>query len=292
MPLAHLWDAHLRLQSAEFRLATRRNTMADPARQRSVALLDDLFFDLLGMADPEVFVEAGAHDASTSLRVAGLGVPRVIAFEANPVNHRHFSSLTDFRAAGVDYVHAALTDEPGPVVLHREVDVDGSEYVGHSSLAQRNHEISPVPTPVYDVTVDGVRLDDAVGPCTRSALWVDVEGFNGPVLAGGPDLLGSCAVIKIEVEDVEMWHGQALAVDVLATLLDSGLVPVARDVQSPGQYNVVAISSTLAKQDGVMERIERFHQLARERQAPPVVERARKSPAYGRASRWVRGLVG
>lgn len=287
-----MWDAHLRLQSSHFRLATRRNTMADPARQRSVALLDDLFFDLLALADADVFVEAGAHDASTSLRVAESGMRRVLAFEANPVNHEHFSSLVDFRSRGVEYIHAALTDEPGPVVLHREVGLDGDPYVGHSSLAARNHEISPVPTPVHDVTVDGVRLDDAVGDCSRSVMWVDVEGFNGPVLAGGPQLLRRCAVLKIEVEDVEMWHEQALTVDVLATLLGAGLVPVARDVQSPGQYNIVAVSQDMGRKYGVMERVERFHHLALERPAAALVQSARKSPTYGRASHFVRSLGG
>lgn len=287
-----MWDAHLRLQSSHFRLATRRNTMADPARQRSVALLDDLFFDLLALADADVFVEAGAHDASTSLRVADSGMQRVLAFEANPVNHEHFSSMVDFRARGVDYVHAALTDRPGPVVLHREVGLDGDPFVGHSSVAQRNQDVHYIPTPVHDVTVDGVRLDDAVGECRRSALWVDVEGFNGPVLAGGPELLRRCAVLKIEVEDVEMWHGESLTVDVLATLLDAGLVPLARDVQSPGQYNIVAVSEDMSRKDGVMERVERFHQLAHEKQAPALLERARKSPTYGRASHFVRTVGG
>ncbi|WP_310529236.1 FkbM family methyltransferase [Nocardioides sp.] len=243
------------------------------------------------MADPDVFVEAGAHDASTSLRVADSGVQRVLAFEANPVNHEHFSGMVDFRSRGVEYVHAALTDHAGPVVLHREVGLDGDPFVGHSSLAHRNHDVSPVPTPVKDVSVDGIRLDDAVGDCSRSALWVDVEGFNGPVLAGGPELLRRCAVLKIEVEDVEMWHEQALAVDVLGTLLEAGLVPVARDVQSPGQYNIVAVSSDMSRQDGVMEQVERFHHLARQRQSPALVDVARKSPAYGRASRFVRGMV-
>ena len=123
-------------------------------------------------------------------------------------------------------------------------------------------------------------------------MWVDVEGFTGPVLAGGQELLARCAVIKIEVEDVELWHGQALAVDVLATLLDAGLVPLGRDVQSPGQYNVVAVSEEMSRRDGVMERVERFHHLAREKQVPAIVDRARRSPAYGRASRIVRGVTG
>ena len=265
--------------------------MSDPIRERSVRLLDELFFDLLAFATPDVFVEAGAHDASTSLRVADSGVPRVIAFEANPVNHEHFSSMVDFAARRVAYVHAALTDRPGPVVIHRELGSDDEPFVGHSSLALRNQDVTGV-TPVQDVEVKGVRLDDAVGECSRSALWVDVEGFSGPVLAGGPEVLRRCSVLKIEVEDVEFWHGQALTVDVLATLLSAGLVPLARDVQSPGQYNIVAVSHDMSRQDGVMERVERFHRMSQERQAPALVERARKSPTYGRASLFARAAVG
>jgi hypothetical protein len=42
----------------------------------------------------------------------------------------------------------------------------------------------------------------------------------------------------------------------------------------------------------VMERVELFHRLARQKQAPAVVERARQSPTYGRASRLIRAAVG
>lgn len=258
-------------------------------RQRSVRLLDELFFNLLDVAQPTLFVEAGAFEASASLRAAeALPGSTVIAFEANPENYRHFTTDQDFAAHGVTYLNLALTDEPGPITFHLESS-EGSSVVGHSSTLPRNQDAAWRPdTPAVPIAVEGVRLDDTTPDAERVAMWVDVEGASCRVLAGAAQRLAACDVLKIEVEEEPFWEGQALSTDVVAMVLDAGLVPVARDIENPDQYHIVFASARLLRQRAAVECIERFISLARDGDEWTVVAKARAHPAYGRASVLVR----
>ncbi|MBL0749127.1 FkbM family methyltransferase [Nocardioides baculatus] len=251
--------------------------------------MNDLFFALVDAARPDLFVEAGAFEAETSLHIARTHSDcSVIAFEANPDNHAHFARLREFDRNGVQYLNFALTDAPGPVTFHRQT-VNGSTIVGHSSLLERsaNHD-----GPVQPVTVQGVRLDDHTPDAARVAMWVDVEGASGQVLRGAARRLAACDVLKIEVEEEPFWEGQSLATDVISQLGDSGLIPVARDIEQPSQYNIVFASTRLLRQRPAIEAIELFIARAQDHASWPVVEAVRAHPFYGRASFAIRKRMG
>lgn len=236
------------------------------ARARSAADLRKMFFALLPVVGPDLFVEAGAHDGATSRRARRL-LPeaRVVAYEGNPHNHARFAARHDFSALGVEYVLSALSDSTAPVtfkVLTADQHSAQGVHSGRSSLMLRED-----PSAVYeDVTVPGVTLDSLCDGVARAALWVDVEGASEKVLGGAGALLDKTALMLIEVESKPFWQGQWLVHDVLAHLLAHGLVPVARDFERKHQFNILFLSEAALTRSDVLPVLELQHSLARHRQ--------------------------
>jgi hypothetical protein len=102
-----------------------------------------------------------------------------------------------------------------------------------------------------EVTVPSVRLADflSLADDERMVAWIDVEGANGPVLESSAEVLDRLDAAYVEVELEETWEGQWLDTDVAVFLKGHGLVPVARDVKRPHQYNVVFVRDRLLDDD-------------------------------------------
>ncbi len=232
-----------------------------PPEQRtaSVTSLVELFFSLVDDLGVERFVEAGAKEAGASQRaLRGRSDRDVVAFEANPFTYRRFEAR--LQATDVDYRHLALSDSPGPVTFQVRLTADGTPIAdGQGSI----HVRSSYEPGYHEATVDGVTLDEffaqrdggELGPA-RCAWWVDVEGAAAPVLRGGVELLGITDLVMIEVEDIRAWDQQEwLASDVVEFMAYHGLVPIARDVQSRHQFNIVFLRSELAESVPVKQRL-------------------------------------
>ncbi len=238
------------------RLIARLLTLDAPTsadRVRSVDLLTELFFELTAVTGVRRFIEAGVKDASASIRAAAeADIESAIAFEANPYTYRRFT--TSVLAAGVDYRHAALTDQTGEVSFRVRLTNDGVPMAdGQGSMLVR-----PDHTSGYEeVRVSAVRLDDAVDVNAQppTALWIDVEGASAQVLRGASTLLDSVQVAIIEVESDLRWEGQEwIDRNVIDFFVGVGLVPVARDRQSRRQYNVVFARTNDARAKAAIER--------------------------------------
>ncbi|WP_052396253.1 FkbM family methyltransferase [Kutzneria sp. 744] len=210
----------------------------------TVAELDDLFHDLVLRVEPRVFVEAGAYEAAASLRVArALPECRVVAFEANPYVYARFSRITDFAAGRVEYRRQALAAEKGEVsffVVAESSSWCDDRVEGYNSLLTRAGGDWLGDVEYEEVTVAATTLDhefaDTAGPF---AMWMDVEGAARTVLSGSAAFLSECDVLKIEVEESAFWRDQWLVGDVVAELAGHGLTPLARDAETPQQYNVL-----------------------------------------------------
>jgi len=199
---------------------------------------------------PTTVLEIGAFEASFSIRATRRfpGV-RALAFEANPYVFEHFRD--EVTAAGVDYRNLAIGPESGPLTIHVPRDFRGS------SRAQVN-QMASLATNLHTeeheaVTVDGARLDDVVSldDDERLVAWIDVEGALEQVLSGARETLSRASLVFVEVESTAMWEGQWLDVDVARWFGEIGLVPVMRDYQRPGQYNLVFVSPELAADPSV-----------------------------------------
>ncbi|GAB1643557.1 FkbM family methyltransferase [Krasilnikovia sp. MM14-A1259] len=236
-------DLSMLATAAKYDLDRREDRVAS-----NVALVE-LFFRIASLAGVDLFVEAGAKEASASQRAtAELAAARVVAFEANPYNYVRYAPSNV--SAGIEYLGYALTDMPGPVTFNVLRDDAGNPLAnGRSSLLRRQRE-GDQQRGFEEVTVEGVTLDGFFADTSfdRAAIWVDVEGACRMVLNGARQLLARTSVVFIEVEEMNWWgEGHWLRESVVSFLYDLGLVPVARDFEYLHQYNIVFVRDTLLR---------------------------------------------
>lgn len=226
-------------------------------RVRSTADLEELFFALVSAFEPQLFVEAGAKDAASSLRARGaLPDARVVAFEANPHTHRRFARKHAYASMHVEYLHLALSDQAGTARFFVRTAPDGKPSAdGQASLFTQLNDDKH-----HEVSVPATTLETFFGdhPFDRCALWIDVEGANRLVLEGGRSLLSRASVVMIEVEDRPKWSDQWLVADTERFLRQHGLVPVGRDFQARHQYNLIFVRDRLLKHQACQQRLAEF----------------------------------
>lgn len=277
--LARLYDQQLRDHVSSF-------SNMHGGRSRSAAYVDDLYFRLVALAEPQRFVEVGAYKAEASRRIRSEhpGI-RAVAFEANPHNHARYSKEIDYAAAGVEYLHLAVADGPTELTFQLRTEAAGEalhEVTGNSSLLRRTDD----DTTYEEIPVPATALDrffppqDAVPTCS----WIDVEGASGAVLSGGEQFLKSCKVVKIEVEEKPMWRGQWLSLDVIEHFLAAGFQPMARDIEYENQFNIVFVENDFARDHRVLSAMEyqgnyMVHHLSEDIDDTPVTAQPDDAPA-------------
>lgn len=215
-------------------------------QERLERALIGYFRRLVKRLRPAVVLEIGAHEASFSRWAAdALPEARVMAFEANP--HVHARYAETMAGTRVDYRNLAVGPVTGDIELNVPLEVAGRARPLHSRMASLEHHTRASDT--TQVTVPSTRLDDHLDLAAeeRVVAWIDVEGANEVVLGSGPEVLERTDAVHIEVERETTWEGQWLDTDVALHLRDHGLLPVARDLKRPHQYNVVFVRDTLVE---------------------------------------------
>lgn len=262
------------LPSALARLEGTRaafGALSKAERMRSVAELEEFFFELVRLVNPSLFVEAGAKDAGASRKVSTLLTgAAIVAFEANPYTFRRFKKKYDYRASGIQYRNQALASRVGSVSFNLRKSDDGRPAADGQGSLLKFTEYAPghIQVTVPCTTLDTVM--DEFGPASEGCvLWVDVEGATEEVMGGATRTLSTASVIFIEVEDKEYWGAQWLAERVLSHLHAAGLHPVARDFQSRAQYNVLCVRNSLLAQNACEEAIAAYRQRILPAVVPP-----------------------
>ena len=164
------------------------------ARQQRKAItrrLGQIFIDLVLRLDLPLVLEVGANEASFSRTVkSALPPSRVVAFEGHPrVYAGHASVVAE---AGVEYIQLCVADREGEMVLKAPTKENGREKGGMGSLLSFEG-FSSVDYPVKTITLDKF-LGDAQLP---NALWIDVEGATGEVLAGAERTLQTAKLFTL-----------------------------------------------------------------------------------------------
>ncbi|WP_183096148.1 FkbM family methyltransferase [Nocardioides stalactiti] len=257
------FDATYRLWSQQLNHRSRRlprDLVGARVREAFRALCIDVV--------PALALEVGAHEAGFSRWVrSALPGAHSVAFEANPYVFERYAA--EVSGSGVDYRHLAVSDEADGVDLriprefHNPRNGRRFRKANDSRMASlaahRESERDDV------VTVPSVRLDDFVAsdtdlrPGEEVVAWIDVEGASRQVLTSGTDVLARTALLFIEVERRPQWEEQWLDVDVARFLATCGLVPILRDVQRPGQHNVVYARADLAALPATARLCERTY---------------------------------
>ncbi|WP_257098610.1 FkbM family methyltransferase [Pseudovibrio flavus] len=194
---------------------------------------------------PDYFLEIGAHEADTALRIARkLPECTSVGFEADPGVHKHFCE--EFEQQGVPenfhYRHMAVTDKVGDVEFFMQPKEDPEFLFANNSLKTK-------PGQEYEsIRVEAATIDSLYKPKSEetAVLKLDVEGHHYEVLEGATDFLDNTQAIYAEVEDYKIWEGQKTVFEVYDLLDGAGFVPVTRDVETPGQYNVMFLKKDIA----------------------------------------------
>ncbi len=253
------------------------------------------FLRLAKQIDPTLTLEVGAFEASFSIWAReNLPDARVIAFEANPYVHERFRE--EVVAAGVDYRNACVGPTNGTVELNVPTDFRGGSRDLVNQMASLNTNLQTENHHV--VEVEGVRLDDiaAATDDDRIVAWIDVEGALEMVLSGSEETLRRASVVYVEVENIAMWEGQWLDVDVAQWFGERGLVPVLRDFHRPQQYNLLFVSEELAADPRTARMLAKVYKPVRPKQEPrpqrepmpPAVPTSRRSRLEGVVARGLR----
>ncbi|RVH21425.1 FkbM family methyltransferase [Sinorhizobium meliloti] len=229
-------------------------------RKGSNKALVELFFGLVRITQPELFIEAGAKMGDTSIRARGvLPEARIVAFEASPENYELYSKTQPHAENRVEYVHYALSDREGTIDFNIVVSSKGEaapKNSGANSILPRSDKSTEYKT----VAVPTKRVDDFFPGIKSCAMWVDVEGASKQVLSGSAETLSKCKVAIVEVEDYQKWAGQWRAANVIETMMNAGLVPVARDFEFKGQYNIVFLrSDVFGESRDIRQNIEFYY---------------------------------
>lgn len=213
------------------------------------ALHEKMFMDFVcRIIKPDLFLEIGAHEAAASKRVASnLPDCKCYAFEADPSVYQKFQT-ENVQGNVIDnfqYVNMAISDHVGMVGFQKQVRDGGpeSEVFLNNSLLKKGNHIAYNEVSVHASTVDEfckeISFDSAV-------LRIDVEGVSHQVLSGARETLKKCAAIYAEVEDYEIWQNQKTVFEVYSLMDECGFVPISRDFETPGQFNLLFLPSVVA----------------------------------------------
>ena len=248
--------------SLEYLLISHMNAQTPPDIGRaSHERLVTFFAGLLAIAEPALFLDIGANDASTALYVkARFPSCKVMAFEANPAIYALYQAKVS--AAGVAYTNVAVAAQDGVMPVYVPLTLsngyaDGEivampsrepPETGKASLRRRNEAATYAQHTVRAVTLDAILCDAALPSQTRDiVLWIDVEGAAFEVLQGAKTALERTSVIFIESENHEFWTGQKLCGEVAHVLIAAGFIPVQRDREyGDKQFNTVFLHHSLA----------------------------------------------
>lgn len=156
-----------------------------------------------------VILEAGAHaGADTVLFAKRWPAGTIHAFEPVPVL---FAELQNQTASlpNVKCYPYALSKESGTVVMHLSTD----DMPASSSILPPKRHLDYHPTVGFSgqVEVPSVTLDDWMTQekiARLDALWLDLQGFEFPVMQASPATLSKVRVIVTEFADVELYAGQ------------------------------------------------------------------------------------
>ena len=212
------------------------------AKGKYTRAVHQLFYKMA--LDPRVTktLEIGAYEAGFSRKIKSTR-PNIecLAFEANPYVYDRFKQ--EALDAGVDYRNNCVNADGGEICVRIPLDYRGSdrELTNQMTSIMQNTRTENT----KEVMVPGICPDQDLvfEPNDRLVAWIDVEGACGAVLPGCVKTLEQCAAVFIEVESKEIWENQWLDSDVAVFFDQIGFYPIAKDYQSPQQYNVVYLNS-------------------------------------------------
>jgi FkbM family methyltransferase len=213
------------------------------AGQRSahrVNAVRELYYKVLVELRISKHLEIGSMHADASRRFMQANpLGKAIAYEAAPRNYE--KALAKPCPSGMRIVNSAIGSMSGTASFFVPND-DTFEQWG--SLRRRLVQ----PVDVTEIAVPMVTLEEAAedfrlaGGKRDLAIWMDVEGAALEVLESGLKTLGThVSALYLELCDDHIYENGGNALEVLELLISLGFVPVARDNQFKGAWNILLL---------------------------------------------------
>lgn len=197
--------------------------------------LDILYFDLMKELKISSLVECGAYEASASLEAIKRGC-KAYAIEANP---NTFNKITPKSNDKLISMNIGLSDKVGHLDFYFPKKNNTEISSTFVKKEDTNYNSVKVPTQTLDFLISKFNIDKE-----PFSLWIDVEGFQNQVLLGAIKTLSkkNCKLIKIEVENVELFKGQLfLSGEIEKFLKKFDFIPISRDFEYDYQFNVIFV---------------------------------------------------
>jgi FkbM family methyltransferase len=215
--------------------------LASASRASVTLALKESFIEICKILEIRTLIEAGAHEASTSIEFMQLGNPHSVAIAIEPNPYTYWQKTVKAEMFGVKTLNVGV----GQLHCEKELNIPINLFAQDKSplnasfLEKRNHLTEVEKVLVNIQTLDAIFRDEKLIP--PLALWIDVEGFSGDVLKGAVELFNanSIRLIYVELEDKELWIRQTLDKEVCSTLKKYGFELLIRDFEGRGQYNAI-----------------------------------------------------
>ena len=222
------------------RCVMSEETIELTAEQQLVSDIQQGIGEVLKAADKPTVVELGAFHAEDSAWMSPYA-GRYIALEPDPraiqyIRHNYGESGLN----GITtFLEMAIAAHTGSVPLHLCDNEIGNGRASSSIRQPKLHlKFFPWCTFTRTVTVPCISLDDLYSLLNEKVelLWVDVQGAERDMIAGGREALKKTHYLFIEADDHEMYEGQANRATLLSMLPDW-------EIEKEFEYNLLMRNS-------------------------------------------------
>lgn len=191
-------------------------------------------------------VDVGAHHGEYAAAIRREGYRgAIVSFEPIAIQ---FEQLTAAAAGDPAWTtrNAAVGGEPGRATIN----VSGNAGFSSSLLEMDEAHRRAVADSAYERSeeVAVVTLDDELAGDRRlrsgGYLKVDAQGYEGPVLAGAPELLRHCLAVELELSLRTLYEGQMLFGELVELLRGHGFAPTQLEPEfvDPGSGELLQVN--------------------------------------------------
>jgi len=208
---------------------------------------------LAKLIDSTLLFDIGANEGQFAKEVLASGYRgRIVSVEPGKQAHQRLLANSAGHESWTVAAQCALGTEAG----HAKLNIAGNSMSSSLRPMKEAHEdAAPEARYVATETVDVITLDAlfASVACDDDQgiiLKVDVQGHEAPVLSGGAGSLSRISAILMEMSLVELYEGQSLLADQLATLskLGFGIWDLDRGFMDVRTGRLLQVDATFVRQ--------------------------------------------
>lgn len=226
-------------------LSDEFDAVEDTWRKKTSDALRRKFILLNEIVKVDNLIEIGAHEASISCELSSIVTKNCFAVEANPYVFKKYEK--SFKVP-ISYENLALSETDGYVELRIpkfSKTLDRADTSILNRTADAEYEKVRVNSCTLKTFIERKKIQNDINSC-----WLDAEGLSYNILKSGKNLIESFKIALVEVEDISYWQNQHLVLEVIQLCLEYNLIPICRDLDGRGQFNILFLKNNLLPQCG------------------------------------------